>query len=212
MKSQPKKIHFGRHTFVICDEVYEPSEDSFLIARNLSLTNGERVLDMGTGCGILAVIAAEKVNEVIAVDVNPYAVECARKNAELNDVAVKVEVREGNLFSPVRDGEKFDLILFNAPYLPVEGDEGKNWIEKAWSGGETGRTVIDRFIDEVSEYLTEKGRALLVQSTFSDVDKTLEEFSKRGLIAKIIVEKRLFFESIMLIEVTPQNTIKRELV
>lgn len=206
MKSPHKSVFFGERTFIIYEEVYEPAEDTFLIAENLSVTCGEKILDMGTGCGILAVIAAEKASKVVAVDVNPHAVNCAKKNADLNGVRAKVEVRQGNLFSSVRDTERFDLILFNAPYLPVERDEGRSWIERAWSGGETGRIVIDQFINVTPSYLTEKGRILLVQSTLSDVDKTMAGFSGKGLDAEIIAEKKSLFESIILVEAALRKT------
>lgn len=200
MNYQPKKVFFGKYVFAVSDEVYEPAEDTFLIAHNLSVSGGEKVLDMGTGCGILAVLAAEKTSEVVAVDVNPHAVACAKKNAELNGVAAKVETRLGNLFDTVEADEKFDLILFNAPYLPVERDEGKSWIEKAWAGGKTGRTVIDQFISKASKYLTENGRILLVQSNLSNVEETLRRFLPHKLRATLVGEEKLAFEKIVLIE------------
>lgn len=200
MSYRHKKVFFGKYVFVVSGEVYEPAEDTFIIARDLSVSRGEKVLDMGTGCGILAVLAAEKASEVVTVDVNPHAVACAKKNAELNGVATKVETRLGDLFDAVEADEKFDLILFNAPYLPVERDEGKSWIEKAWVGGETGRTVIDRFINKASKYLTENGRILLVQSSLSNVEETLRRFSQHKLRATLVGEEKLAFEKIVLIE------------
>jgi len=204
MNSQPKKVFFGEYVFVVSENVYEPAEDTFLLARNLSITKGERVLDMGTGCGILAVLAAEKAGKVVAVDINPYAVACARKNAELNGVAAKVEARVGNLFEAVEADEKFDLIIFNAPYLPVEGKEGKSWIEKAWAGGKTGRAVIDRFISKASKYMAKNGRILLVQSSLSDVEKTLKQLSQHKLHIRVVDEEKLAFEKIVLIEARQQ--------
>ena len=200
MNYRSKKVFFGKHVFVVSGEVYEPAEDTFLIAHNLSVTRGEKVLDMGTGCGILAVLAAEKASEVVAVDISPHAVVCAKKNAELNGVAAKVETRLGNLFDAVEADKKFDLILFNSPYLPVEQDEGKNWIEKAWAGGKTGRTVIDQFISKASKYLMENGRILLVQSSLSNVEETLRLFSQHKLRATTVGEEKLAFEKIVLIE------------
>lgn len=199
MSSHHKKVFFGRYVFAVFEEIYEPAEDTFLLARHLSVNNGEKVLDMGTGCGVLAVLAAEKASKVVAVDVNPYAVACAKKNAEFNGVAAKIETRLGDLFDAVEAGEKFDLILFNAPYLPVERCEG-SWIEKAWAGGKTGRTVINRFIGKVSRYLTENGRILLVQSSLSNVEETLKRFLKHKLHATIVSEEKLAFEKIVLIE------------
>jgi release factor glutamine methyltransferase len=200
MSYRPRKMFFGKYVFVVSREVYEPAEDTFLMAQNLSVRQGEKVLDMGTGCGILAVLAAEKTSEVVAVDVNPLAVACAKKNAKLNGVAAKVETFLGNLFDAIEANEKFDLILFNAPYLPVERGEGKSWIEKAWAGGKTGRTVIDQFISKASNYLTENGRILLVQSSLSNVGETLRQFSQHKLCATLVGEEKLAFEKIVLIE------------
>jgi release factor glutamine methyltransferase len=199
MRSQVKRVFFGRYAFYVLREVYEPAEDTFLSARNLNVKEGERVLDMGTGCGILAVLAAERAEKVVAVDVNPHAASCAKKNAESNGVGAKVETRVGDLFEAIADDEKFDLILFNAPYLPVEKDEGASWIEKAWAGGKTGRKVIDRFIGTAPHYLAEKGRILLVQSSLSNVEKTLKRLSQKKLHATIIGEETVVFEKIVLI-------------
>lgn len=209
MSSQVRRVFFGEHVFVILESVYEPAEDTFLLAENLAVNEGERVLDMGTGCGILAVLAAEKASKVVAVDINPHSVACAEKNAELNGVAEKVETRLGNLFEAVNTDEEFDLILFNAPYLPVEKGEGKSWAEKAWAGGKTGRKVIDRFIDEASKYLAAKGRILLVQSSLSNVEETLIRFSRHKLQAAILREEKLDFEKIVLIEARKPSSLNR---
>jgi release factor glutamine methyltransferase len=205
MNSLFKKVFFRKHVFVMSKDVYEPAEDTFLLARHLSVNEEERVLDMGTGCGLLAVLAAEKAREVVAVDINPHAIACAARNAELNGVATKVVVRLGDLFYAVKRHEKFDLILFNPPYLPVEPCEGDSWIEKAWAGGETGRMVIDRFIGNVANFLTENGRTLLVQSSLSNVNKTLTEFLQNNMSVKEVAEKKLAFERIALIEAKLHN-------
>lgn len=204
MNSQHKKVFFGKYVFAISKEVYEPAADTFLLAHNLSIHEDENVLDMGTGCGILGVLAAEKARRIVAVDINPHAVACAQENAVFNSVEAKVDVRLGDLFNAIRTDERFDLMLFNAPYLPVERWEGKSWIEKAWAGGECGRMVIDRFIDRASEYLTENGRILLVQSTLSNVDETLKRFLRHKLCTRIICIEDLDFEKIALIEARKQ--------
>jgi release factor glutamine methyltransferase len=200
MNSLDKKVFFGKYVFEVSPEVYEPAEDTFLLAENLTVKEGAKVLDMGTGCGILGVLAAKRASKVVVVDINPYAVACAQRNAELNDIKAKIEPRLGDLFEVVGAEEKFDLILFNAPYLPVEQDEGDGWVEKAWAGGETGRAVIDRFIDQAPNHLKEKGRILLVQSSLSDVEKTLIILRHHALHATVIGEERLDFEIIVLVE------------
>ena len=196
-----KKVFYAGCTFHVWREVYEPAEDSFLFAENLTLHGGENVLDMGTGCGILGIVAARKASKVVAVDINPYAVRCAKENAKLNDVADKMFFIQGDLFAPIKTEEKFDLILFNAPYLPSEPSEGKTWVEQAWTGGADGRTVIDRFLYGFSQHLKKDGHVLLMQSTLADVDKTLKILTMKGLKTRIVARRDFpLFESIVLIE------------
>ncbi|MCW4015734.1 MAG: class I SAM-dependent methyltransferase [Candidatus Bathyarchaeota archaeon] len=196
----PKKVYFKDYVFMVDAQVYEPAEDTFLIAENLDATENDTVLDMGTGCGILAVLAAKKAKSVVAVDINPYAIECASKNAENCGVNDKVEFRLGNLFEAVQKNERFSLVLFNSPYLPSEPDEEKSWIGKAWAGGPNGRAVIDRFIADSPNGLADGSRILLVQSSLSDVDRTLEMFKEKNLRARVIAQVKIPFENIVLIE------------
>jgi len=91
------------------------------------------------------------------------------ENAEINNA--KIRILQGNLFEPVK-GEKFDVILLNAPYLP-SSDENLTGaiIDKAWGGREDGRTIIDRFIKEVKIHLRDGGKVQLVQSSLSNIEK-----------------------------------------
>ena len=206
MRSLSKKVFFANYTFHVSESVYEPAEDSFLFAENLKVPDGASVIDMGTGCGILGIIAAENASKVVAVDINPHAVRCAKKNAKLNNVENKMFFLRGDLFTPIKLGEKFDLILFNAPYLPSEPLVGKSWLEQAWTGGVNGRELIDRFINEVPQYLEKNGCALLMQSSLSNVDETLRKFEKNGLKAVIIAEQDVpFFETIVLVKAQSQT-------
>jgi release factor glutamine methyltransferase len=196
-----KRIHFNDMLFDVNDDVYEPAEDSFLFANNLGVRAGEFVLDLGTGSGILAVTAAQKAAHVLAVDLNPYAIRCARDNAKLNHLADKMAFLQGDLFSSFQSGVQFDLVLFNAPYLPSEADEETTWIGKSWAGGADGRFVVDRFISEVHAYLKAGGRVLLMQSTLTGVDETIAAFAKQGIKAAVTATQQLpFFETLTLIE------------
>ena len=195
------RVIFADHVFDILENVYEPAEDSFLFAENLSVTRGCKVVDMGTGCGILAVIAAKKAGKVVAIDVNPCAVKCAKNNAEMNGVGNHVSFIQGDLFAPLRTRKEFDLILFNAPYLPSEENEKNSWIERAWAGGVSGRNIIDAFLREAPKHLKTGGEIMLLQSTLSDVEQTLRNLGERGLEANVIAKQNLpFFESIVLVK------------
>jgi release factor glutamine methyltransferase len=196
-----KRISFGSYDFDVSEDVYEPAEDSFLFAENLEVKTGEVVLDLGTGSGILAVLAAKKAVTVVAVDVNPYAVRCAKANAALNRVEGKLSFIQANLFSALDVQAKFDVILFNAPYLSSEKGEDATWIGRSWAGGVSGREVVDRFIFEVPTYLKSNGRILLMQSTLTGVQETINGFSAANLKATVKATQKLpFFETLTLIE------------
>lgn len=179
------------------DGVYEPREDSRLLRDALPRDlEGKRVLDIGTGSGVIAIAAAERGAEVVAVDVNPAAVEAARANAE----GVEVEVRESDLFAAVE--ERFDLVACNPPYVPG-GEELGTDEEKAWRGGEDGRAFIDRFVAAVGEHVAEDGRVLLLQSSRNGVEETREAFAAEGFAAEVVAEEKLPWERLVVIGAVP---------
>lgn len=206
MPSFPKEIFFKEHVFYINQNVYEPAEDTFLFAQNLTVRGEAKVADIGTGCGILGILAAERAMEVQAIDINPWAIRCAKENIKLARVTEKILLIQGDLFSPLRPEEKFDLILFNAPYLPSEKNEGTLWIERAWAGGANGRKTIDAFILEAPKHLNSNGEILLMQSTLSNVEETMNKLKEKGLNASIIAKQDLeLFETIILIKAKPSK-------
>jgi len=194
-----KKITFNDCIFYVSQKVYEPADDTFLLAENLVVNESDVILDVGTGCGILGILAAKKARKVVATDINPHAVGCTRINARRNRVLAKMDIRLGSLFEPIKDNEKFDVIIFNAPYLPTSRSERNSLIGRAWTGGRSGRDVVEPFISEAPKYLKKKGRIFLVQSSLSDIDETIRRFRESGLNAKVIAEKKFPFETIVVI-------------
>jgi len=177
------------------EDVYRPGEDSYLLARHVRrLVHGE-VLDMGTGSGIQAVEAALKpeVSRVVAVDVNPAAVEAAKRRAESGGVVRKIEFIQSDIFENVED--VFDWIVFNPPYLPSEGDAD----EASWAGGETGAETMRRFLHNAYNHLKKGGSILMVYSDHSGLD----EGDFRGYVVEKLDELSLFFETLFCVALTP---------
>jgi release factor glutamine methyltransferase len=204
MNSSEKSLTFDNCTFLLSKDVYEPSEDTFLLADSFQVKETDTVLDMGTGCGIIGILIAKKVKDVVAIDINRQAVRCSRTNAKLNEVSEKISFLTADLFQSIKVSEQFDLIVFNAPYLPSEKEEQELWIERAWAGGPSGRQVIDKFLNDAPNYLKNDGRILLVQSTLSNVSKTLRKLEKAGLKVEVMAEKKEAFETIVVIKAIQQ--------
>ncbi|AHF81343.1 HemK2/MTQ2 family protein methyltransferase [Thermococcus paralvinellae] len=177
-------------------QVYEPAEDTFLLAENLKVKEGDIALDIGTGTGIIALLMAKKAEYVLGVDVNPIAIELAKENAKINEIK-NVEFRVSDLFENVEG--KFDVITFNPPYLPGRPEELKEPIDLALIGGKRGREVLDKFIDQVIDYLKPNGRIQIVQSSITGVEDTIEKFTKLGFKVEITAKERYFFEEIVVI-------------
>ncbi len=183
------------------ENVYEPSDDTYLLLDSLEKVDsraGSRVLEVGCGTGIISIALSGRAASVVACDINTHAVDVCKRNAARNKVK-NVEVVGSDLFSGVSG--RFDLIVFNTPYLPQSLDETVSGeINHAWDGGVDGRKVIERFLAEVSSYLSEGGRIVFLESSLSDYEKSLSYLESAGFEVKIINRLKLNFEELVVIE------------
>lgn len=180
------------------ENVYVPAEDSYMLADNLLIKEGQSVLEIGTGSGIVAMYASRLTGSITVTDINFDACRLADENFRANGIE-NIEILFGNMFEPV-ENRKFDVILFNTPYLPTEEDEVlDNTINYAFDGGLNGRKVIDMFLNEVGNHLNDGGIVQLIQSSLSGNDETLEKLDRLGFIAEIAASEHFFFEDITLI-------------
>ena len=157
------------------------------------------VLDMGTGSGICALFAARIARRVVAVDINPAAIRCARVNALLNGLDTRIDAREGDLFAPVA-GERFDVVRFNPPFLLGVPRDHR---DAAWRSND----IAERFADGLAAHLKPGGVALLMLSTFGPACARVEsELHKRGFCLDVVARKRFINETVTLVRVTPVPT------
>ncbi|WXG40684.1 MAG: HemK2/MTQ2 family protein methyltransferase [Candidatus Freyarchaeum deiterrae] len=197
-----KNFEYKGFKFQVFKDVYAPSDDTFLLAENLNVFESDYVLDMGTGCGILAIIAGNLAAKVVGVDISERAVMNARINVTLNNMESRVEIRLGDLWNALKSDERFNLILFNPPYLPISKSETNTGVlEKAWNGGENGREIIDVFLAKFDDFLEGEGRVQMVLSSLSGIETTLSYLEKKGFQVEKKTEKKFFFEKLVLIKI-----------
>ena len=153
------------------------------------------VLDMGTGSGVCAIFAAHEARRVVAVDINPAAVRCARINALLNHLEERIDLRHGDLFAPV-GGERFDLVLFNPPFLRGAADDDR---DRAWRSLD----VAERFAAGLRGHLHPGGAALVVLSTFGDAGMFLAAFRAHGFTSSLLAERRFVNERLGVFRIVP---------
>jgi len=172
------------------DEVYNPSDDSYMLLRIVEVARGETFLEIGSGTGLVAIHAAKMGAKVTATDVNPHAVELTRRNAARNQA--HIQVLQSDLFEKVNG--YFDVIAFNPPYLP--GDSSSTtWIERSWSGGEKGSEIPVSFLDQAWRHLAPSGRIYMVLSSLTGLTYVLKA-AKERYESEMLEEQRMFFESL----------------
>ncbi|MFC6824731.1 HemK2/MTQ2 family protein methyltransferase [Halopelagius fulvigenes] len=182
-------------------DVYQPAEDSGLLAEAVVERGRGRFLEVGTGSGWVAEQAATEaadVASVVATDVNPHACRSARERgrAAAPEGNGGIEVVRANLLDPFAD-DSFDTVAFNPPYLPTDPDnKWSDWMERALSGGETGRELIDPFVDDVGRVLAPGGVVLLLVSSLTGYDEVVERAERRGFDHDVVVRESYPFETL----------------
>ena len=160
---------------VVNDKVYwmfpkviKPTVESAQFIQYMKFEPHESVLEVGTGCGILAIVAAETAASVIATDIAEAAVENARYNVSQYNLEDKIEVRLGSFFEPIKDDEKFDAILFNVGN-PAAENELFFW---HWHEG---------FLSQAAKYLKPGGRAYVHGGFLKNIPRTQSFAAQHGL-------------------------------
>lgn len=132
-----------------------------MLIKALKIKPKEKILEIGTGSGIIAIHCAKAKADVIATDINPHAVNSAKFNAEMNKV--KLKIIKSDLFSNVSG--KFDKIIFNPPYLP--SDKKDRFYDISYGGGKTGVEITNKFLKEAKKHLKPKGEIYFILSSLA---------------------------------------------
>jgi release factor glutamine methyltransferase len=173
--------------FRVPDGVQAPKAGSLFFCRHLAARPGERVLELGAGLGLGAVLLARQGAAVVATDVVPAAVEAVRLNALLNGVTV--DARLGDCYAPVA-GERFDLVCTNPPQMPTPPGRGRDDAAAAADdGGADGWALLDRVIAGARGHLRPGGRLVFTIFAFLGRKTAYARLEAAGLVPSIVASE-----------------------
>lgn len=174
------------------EQVYSPAEDTSLLLGSAlkEARPDDMVLELGCGMAVISRELAKAVRSVLATDINPHALKAAR--------AAGLQAVRADLFRGIKG--RFDLVIFNPPYLPTEpGEREPGWINHALDGGPTGTDTIERFLAGLDLHLTKGGRSLLLISSLTGTGTVRKMAEESGFSVEIVAAERYFFEEILVL-------------
>jgi release factor glutamine methyltransferase len=183
---KPVHRHILGRKLIIYPGVFDPIfQDSQFLAEKLKILipKGSRVLDMGTGSGIQAIFSASMASEVVAVDVNPLSIECAKNNASLNNLEYKIKTKQSDLFENLK-GEKFDVIIWNPPFYDKKP---RDMIEKAC--GDASNEKLCTFLTESKKYLRNNGFVILIICDSLNYSRFFDMLRKNRMTVEVVFSK-----------------------
>lgn len=171
--------------------LYSPEEDSWLmkdVIKRINLSLKEKVLDMGAGTGIQGEMFLKRglpKKNVFFADISNEAIKYLKKKFSGSKII------QSDLFSKVKG--KFNLIVFNPPYLPEDSREPED-SRLSTTGGKHGSEIINEFIKQSKKHLAKKGKIYLLTSSLT------RGISWKSYKKKIVARKKIFFEELMVWE------------
>jgi len=169
------KGRFGPMDLTVGKATFRPSTISSLLADALHVKPGSVVVDVGTGTGILSIIAAKLgAAKVYGVDAADETVEIASRNAAAHGVADIVEFAQGDMFEPLDPEVEADVVIGDVSGIPDEIATVSGWFPSGLAGGPTGAELPMRMIEESKRLLKKGGRLFLPTGSLQDESSILE--------------------------------------
>lgn len=179
--------------------MYEPEKDSYLLQESLedflkkTKNNNISILDMGSGKGIQAITCKNQgFDNILSIDINPDSERFLKKH--------KIKFILSDLFKNINKNEKFNLIIFNPPYLPDDKKEPKD-SKTETTAGKNGYELIIKFLTQARSHLKKPGTILLLFSSLSRPEIILKKAKELSYEYRLINKKKIFFEELYVYEI-----------
>lgn len=189
LRTDPRVFHPGQHF------------SSRILVKHLDQLplQERRVLDMGTGCGVVGIFAARHGAKALAIDVNPHAVALAQKNAHAHGLSLRVLLSD--LFNNLTGAAQFDWIIFNPPFFPRPAH---GLLQTAYNAGSQYETIA-RFLEEAKNFLAPEGKILLIVSSDMALDELADLFKRFHYRLAEVEAKPHLFEIFYLVQLVPAS-------
>jgi release factor glutamine methyltransferase len=194
--------------------LYLPSDDSILLANCMKNYRGKTALEIGVGSGIITESLSANFEYVIGTDLVLDPLRSCKQNESRYHINTHKQLKDVNgselicadAASPFRRCV-FDLIVSNPPYLPDDYDSGGKRInDGAVYGGTNGIEMTLHIIQSSVLSLKREGSLLLIVSSLSNIPRLDELLRQLNMDMKIIIEKKLFFETLSVVEINFKST------
>jgi release factor glutamine methyltransferase len=171
-----RTVRYLDKEFLVYPDTFWPFADSLPLVRHFRIETGDRVLDVGTGSGVIGIFACYRgASRVVGVDINPAAIRSATHNARMHGFADTMTVLPSDLFEALGD-ERFDVITANLPFRNKPAHD-----VVAMSQWDTDFRTNTRFFEGVARHLRPQGRIYFVQSNFGEIEATMRLARSAGL-------------------------------
>ena len=177
------------------NDVYSPQDDSYLLLEAIKEIRGKYALEIGCGSGVILESLIKRVEFVIGSDINYEAIITTNNRIKKSGLLNKVELVQCNSASAFKNCI-FDIVVFNPPYLPSDGD-----MDISVSGGKKGIELTIKWVLEAKKVLKPKGKIYFVSSSLSHQNELINYCNSAGFFIRKIVSKKLFFEELTIFEI-----------
>jgi release factor glutamine methyltransferase len=193
-------LKFKGQKIKVNEGVYSPAEDTYLLLDAIELDRDDSFLEVGSGSGLISVVAAEVARRVVAIDLSLDAVRNTGRNMKSSPAVSRSSVIQSDLLGALGNDARFSVIAFNPPYLPENGFVTD--MDHALVGGITGVELTETFILQAIQHLEKNGRIYIVVSSLADIERVSDFMESQGLHVSDKAEAKLFFESIRVLQGT----------